>query len=101
MSVCVINIVEIFECVVYLNRLLCCDDQWQDMSFFESNRRIPGGNWGALVCCINRDLDTCVVIGSNNQLPATQSGNIACFANDISEMHIDNDGALNVSITKL
>lgn len=94
-------------------KLICCDDQWVDMEDFEPDRRAPEEKWNALICCIGRmspkDGGNCAPITFNGTLTVHELHgfdefnvpDIYCFANDVDHFHHDNDGAVNLTITRL
>ena len=93
-------------------KLICCEDQWLDMSQYESSRRYPSADWSALICCLGRiedvqDTESCFEIGNSTtksiqNLPGLESyAIIECYANDIIDLYGDNDEAINVTITRI
>eukprot|EP00483_Globobulimina_turgida_P000748 UN00748 len=94
-------------------KLICCEDQWENMNNYIKSLRYPSyPRWAALICCLGRiedptDTESCFAINSNSTTKVIQnlpglatSATIECYANDILEFYGDNAGAINVTITR-
>lgn len=95
-------------------KLMCCNDQWQDMSNYIGNLRFPSHPyWASLICCLGRiedptDTVSCFpILDSTSKVFSSIAGTaedasttIECYANDIVDFYGDNEGAINVKITR-
>ena len=98
-------------------KLICCDNQYESMDkYMDIGLRYPlKKRWASLICCYGKiqdltdQIDYCFSIDNSSinqiryitNLPQLISKTtIECYANDILNMYGDNDGAINVTITR-
>ena len=68
---------------------------------FEAFRRVPTQNWFALIGTVDRMMTTAFLIGKEVTLTPPKSGELVCFANDVSSMYWNNWGRLRLTVTRL
>ncbi len=66
----------------------------------EALRRVPEENWFALVCMIDHETDTLVVVAGERTWVAPATGLLGCFANDIFPMYFNNSGFVRLRVTR-
>jgi hypothetical protein len=71
------------------------------MRLFERWRRIRTANWFALVGALNSDLKTAFVIGQGGVKKMEDSGELACFANDVRGFYWNNWGKVQLTVRRL
>lgn len=95
-------------------RLMCCDDQWQNMKAWEYKRRMADLNWGTLFCCWgdSNPQTSCIPRAGSGQKwrngivhtvgEWAPGDTLKCFANDINQeyFYYDNDLALLLHILR-
>lgn len=64
-------------------------------------RRVPGGDWFALVAQIGERRDCRFVIGEGLELAAPCDGELSCAANDVPLADVNNRGSVLVRIERL
>lgn len=67
----------------------------------EPYRRAPKEAWFALMGAYARRASTQFLIGLAAELPAVESGELTCFANDLPFMYWNNHGHLLLSVTRV
>ena len=70
------------------------------MRWFERYRRIPKANWFALIGALDCNLKTAFVIGQGSNMTAEHSGELTCFANDVSCMYWNNWGHVELFVQR-
>jgi len=65
---------------------------------FEGLRRVPGANWFAPIGCVEKSLAHHFVVGRGGTFTAPATGRLYFFANDVSFMHWNNKGHVDVVI---
>jgi len=71
------------------------------LRIFECLRRVPRAPWFTLIGTIDRQMNTAWVIGKFYEGPSPTTGELICFANDVSLMYWNNTGSLQLTVTKL
>lgn len=66
----------------------------------EGWRRAPHEKWFALIGSINFDARNMFRIGAARTLQMTGSGVFTCFANDVSFAYWNNQGSIQLSVTR-
>ncbi len=68
---------------------------------FESRRRFPEANWFELIGALGDEDDTLFRIGNGTEYTAPADGDLYLFANDLRSKYDNNEGWLDVKITRL
>jgi hypothetical protein len=64
-------------------------------------RRAPRERWFALIGCVGRSPRAQFRIGKERILAAPASGELICFANDVSLAYWNNQGAVQLTVTRV
>jgi hypothetical protein len=62
-------------------------------------RRSPKDPWFALIGAFDRDPSTQFLIGDRVEFIPRQTGQLTCFANDVSFMYWNNSGQVELTVT--
>lgn len=63
-------------------------------------RRRKDAKWFELVCAGNSDLKTSFIVGEGAKVPAGESGELTCFANDLGVAYGNNSGGITMTVTR-
>ena len=66
----------------------------------ERFRRVPKERWFALIGTIQRNKDTSFLIGVEARISPRSTGLLCCFANDVSFMYWNNQGEIQLTVTR-
>ena len=68
----------------------------------ERFRRRPKDNWFALIGAVGEDESTTFLIGAGKpEFRAEHSGELTCYANDMSIAYVNNRGSVSLSVERL
>jgi hypothetical protein len=71
------------------------------MRLFERWRRVPSANWFTLIGIIDAQMQSAFVIGSRCRHTPQVTGQLTCFANDVSGFYWNNFGAVRLTVTRV
>lgn len=71
------------------------------MRLFERWRRVPTADWFTLIGAIDSQMQSAFVIGSRRRHTPQVTGQLTCFANDVSGFYWNNFGAIGLTVTRL
>jgi hypothetical protein len=64
-------------------------------------RRVTNENWFALIGAINFNERNFFAIGEERTLVMSESGTLTCFANDVPFMYWNNQGCVQLTVTRV
>lgn len=67
----------------------------------ESLRRMPHAPWFSLIGSIDKDKNSCFLIGTDKNITAPKTGRLYCFANDVIIAYGNNQGSIELTVTRL
>lgn len=83
----------------------CDADGYQSPNFFlklcEGLRRMPHAPWFSLIGSIDKDKNSCFLIGTDKNITVPKTGRLYCFANDVIIAYGNNQGSLQLTVTRL
>ena len=72
------------------------------MKMAEKYRRMPDEQFFALICCVEEEMDSCLLIGEGkDEVSFSKSGALTCFANDLWYFYWNNKGSLEVDMKEV
>jgi len=71
------------------------------LRLFESKRRLPSEDWFVLAGALDSNSSTAFRIGSRCEYTAVGTGELTCFANDVSGFYWNNWGHVTLTVTRL
>ena len=71
------------------------------MRLFERWRRVPSANWFTLIGALDAQMPSAFVIGAHCLYTPDRSGQLTCFANDVSGFYWNNFGAVRLKVTRV
>jgi hypothetical protein len=67
----------------------------------EKARRVPSAPWFALIGAIDRDHATQFAVGRGREYQPPRTGELTCFANDVSLAYCNDRGSITLTIERI